>query len=53
VSNRVTNLTIVAPITSSVRFPLNPVRVLIPADRNSGPTVLSVVGLDKTVSAGS
>ena len=35
VSNRVTYLTIVAPIASTVRFPLNPARALIPADRNA------------------
>jgi mRNA interferase MazF len=42
VSNRLTDLTIVAPITSTVRFPLNPVHVLIPADSNTGLAVTSV-----------
>ena len=35
-------MTIVAPITSTVRFPLNPVHVLLPADRFTGLTVTSV-----------
>ena len=47
VSNRVTDLTIIAPITSSVRFPLNPVHVLLPADRNTGLAVTSVVLLSQ------
>src|SRR5271169_2421718 len=47
VSNRVTDLTIVAPITSTVRFPLNPVHVLIPADRNTGLAVTSVALLSQ------
>jgi mRNA interferase MazF len=42
-----TNLTIVAPITSTVRFPLNPVHVLIPAHRNTGLTVTSVALLNQ------
>src|SRR5437867_953896 len=42
VSNRLTDMTIVAPITSTVRFPLNPVHVLLPADENTGLTVVSV-----------
>ena len=46
VSNRLTDLTIVAPITSTVRFPLNPVHVLIPADRNTGLAVTSVALLE-------
>ena len=45
--NRVTDLTIVAPITSTVRFPLNPVHVLIPADRNTGLVITSVALLDQ------
>jgi mRNA interferase MazF len=47
VSNRLTDLTIVAPITSTVRFPLNPVHVLIPGDRNTGLTVTSVALLSQ------
>lgn len=42
VSNRLTQMTIVAPITSTVRFPLNPVHVLLPADQNTGLSVTSV-----------
>jgi mRNA interferase MazF len=47
VSNRLTDLTIVAPITSTVRFPLNPVHALIPADRNTGLAVTSVALLSQ------
>lgn len=46
-SNRLTDLTIVAPITSTVRFPLNPVHVLIPANRNTGLTLTSVALLNQ------
>ena len=42
VSNRLTEITIVAPITSTVRFPLNPVHVLLPADAMTGLSVASV-----------
>ena len=42
VSNRLTEMTIVAPITSTVRFPLNPVHVLLPADGRTGLSVVSV-----------
>jgi mRNA interferase MazF len=42
VSNRLSEVTIVAPITSTVRFPLNPVHVLLAADRISGLSVTSV-----------
>ena len=41
-SNRVTDITIVAPITSTVRFPLNPVHVLLAADKDTGLSVTSV-----------
>ena len=41
-SNRLSDITIVAPITSTVRFPLNPVHVLLVADRNTGLSVTSV-----------
>jgi mRNA interferase MazF len=47
VSNRATDLTIVAPITSTVRFPLSPVHVLIPADTQTGLTVTSVALLSQ------
>jgi len=42
IGNRVTEMTIVAPITSTVRFPLNPVHVIIPAAAATGLTVVSV-----------
>src|SRR5229473_2163989 len=42
VSNRLSEMTIVAPITSTVRFPINPVHVLLMADRQTGLTVTSV-----------
>src|SRR5215469_5575609 len=47
VSNRVSEMTIVAPITSTVRFPLNPVHVLLPADSTSGLSVTSVALLNQ------
>jgi mRNA interferase MazF len=42
-ANRFSHMTIVAPITSTVRFPLNPVHVLLTANRNTGLAVVSVV----------
>jgi mRNA interferase MazF len=42
VSNRLSEITIVAPITSTVRFPINPVHVLLMADQQTGLTVTSV-----------
>ncbi|HEX4134960.1 MAG TPA: type II toxin-antitoxin system PemK/MazF family toxin [Bryobacteraceae bacterium] len=42
VSNRLTGVTIVAPITSTVRFPLNPVHVLLPAGQDTGLPMTSV-----------
>jgi mRNA interferase MazF len=42
VSNRLSEITIVAPITSTVRFPLNPVHVLLVADERTGLSVTSV-----------
>lgn len=42
VSNRLSEITIVAPITSTVRFPLNPVHVLLTADQTTGLSVTSV-----------
>ena len=42
VSNRLSQITIVAPITSTVRFPLNPVHVLLAADQTTGLSVTSV-----------
>src|SRR6266850_2607170 len=42
ISNRLTEITIVAPITSTVRFPLNPVHVLLAADQATGLSVVSV-----------
>ncbi len=40
-------MTIVAPITSTVRFPLNPVHVLITADRMTGLSKESVALLSQ------
>ena len=42
VSNRLSQITIVAPITSIVRLPLNPVHVLLAADQTTGLSVTSV-----------
>jgi mRNA interferase MazF len=42
VANRWSDITIVAPITSTVRFPLSPVHVLLPADKKTGLSVTSV-----------
>jgi len=42
VSNRVSDITIIAPITFAVRFPLNPVHVLLAADSRTGLSVTSV-----------
>ena len=46
-SNRLTHITIVAPITSTVRFPLNPVHVLLSADQSTGLSVVSVALLNQ------
>jgi mRNA interferase MazF len=42
VSNRLSQITIVAPITSTVRFPLNPVHILLAGDEHTGLSVTSV-----------
>jgi mRNA interferase MazF len=47
ISNRLAALTIVAPITSTVRFPLTPVHVLLAADRATGSSVVSVALLNQ------
>ena len=47
ISNRVSEITIVAPITSTVRFPLNPVHVLLTADKYTGLSVTSVALLNQ------
>jgi len=47
ISNRLSNITIVAPITSTVRFPLNPVHVLLAADQSTGLSVTSVALLNQ------
>src|SRR5436190_14527958 len=47
VSNRLTDITIVAPITSTVRFPLNPVHVLLSADAKTALSVASVALLNQ------
>lgn len=46
-SNRLSDITIVAPITSTVRFPLSPVHVLLPADSDTGLSVVSVALLNQ------
>jgi len=47
VSNRLSDISIVAPTTSTVRFPLNPVHVLLAADENTGLSVTSVALLNQ------
>jgi mRNA interferase MazF len=47
VSNRLSEITIVAPIASTVRFPLNPVHVLLPGDQHTGLAVTSVALLNQ------
>lgn len=47
VSNRLGGITIVAPITSTVRFPINPVHVLLVADERTGLSVTSVALLNQ------
>jgi mRNA interferase MazF len=47
ISNRLTEMTIVAPITSTVRFPLNPLHVLLAADQHTGLSVISVALLSQ------
>jgi mRNA interferase MazF len=47
VSNRLSDITIVAPITSTVRFPLNPVHVLLTADPATGLSLTSVALLNQ------
>jgi len=47
VANRLTGMTIVAPVTWTVRFPLNPVHVLLAADRSTGLDVTSVALLSQ------
>ena len=47
VTNRVTQLTIVAPITSTVRLPLHPAHVLLKADDATGLSVTSIALLDQ------
>lgn len=41
-SNRYSAMTMVAPITSTVRLPLSPLHVLLPGDSSTGLTVASV-----------
>jgi mRNA interferase MazF len=47
VFNRLTPMAIVAPITSTVRFPLSPVHVLLPATASTGLAVTSVAVLSQ------
>jgi mRNA interferase MazF len=42
ISNRYSAVTMVAPITSTVRLPLSPLHVLLPANESTGLTVPSV-----------
>jgi mRNA interferase MazF len=46
-SNRLSEMTIVAPITSTVRFPLNPVHALLEASPTTGLAVTSVALLNQ------
>jgi len=47
VSNRLSDISMVAPITSTVRFPLSPVHVLLAGDENTGLSVTSVALLNQ------
>jgi mRNA interferase MazF len=47
ISNRLSEITIVAPITSTVRFPLNPVHVLLAAGQSTGLSLTSVALLNQ------
>jgi mRNA interferase MazF len=47
ISNRLTDVMIVAPITSTLRFPLNPVHVLLGAGQRTGLSVTSVALLNQ------
>jgi mRNA interferase MazF len=47
ISNRLTDVTIVAPITSTVRYPLNPVHVILAASPRTGLSVTSVALLNQ------
>src|SRR5712692_6251105 len=47
ISNRLSGVTIVAPITSTVRFPLNPVHVWLAAGPTTGLSVTSVAVLNQ------
>ena len=46
-TNRLSDLTIVAPLTSTVRFPLNPVHALLAPDQLTGLSVVSVALLNQ------
>ena len=47
ISNRLSEITIVAPITSTVRLPLNPVHALLSAGTQTGLSVTSVAVLNQ------
>jgi mRNA interferase MazF len=47
VANRRAKLTIVAPITSTVRHPLSPVHILLQANTTTGLNVTSVASFDQ------
>jgi mRNA interferase MazF len=46
-TNRYSATTVVAPITSTVRLPLSPLHVLLPADASTGLSVTSVAVLNQ------
>ena len=47
-SNRFSDITMVAPITSTVRLPLSPLHVLLPASHSTGLTAASVAVFNKS-----
>lgn len=52
VSNQLTQMTIMAPMTSTVRFPLNPVHVLLAADDATGLATTSIALLNQIRAVG-
>ncbi len=51
-SNRLSDISIVAPITSTVRFPLNPVHTLLEANPTTGLALTSVALLSQIRAVG-
>lgn len=47
IANRLSEMTIVTPITSTVRFPLNPVHVLLASGKATGLSVVSVAAFNQ------